>query len=94
MPEHFKSQLTAFNTAEIEKKSSKNRAPTIDEKKKELIISHIKGNRQLWERILKFENVEIKEIKELLFKKDIIVEMELLKEFLSSKGVLYQSFNH
>jgi hypothetical protein len=61
----------------------------LDEEKKKRIIEILKGQPGIYERILKFQKLDIFEFKNILFSKDLIVELDLLKEFLSQQGILY-----
>ena len=65
-------------------------AKNFNEAKKEKIISIIQEEKSLWIKILKFEKVDLKEIKEIINKKGIIIENEILKEFLSQLGVIFE----
>jgi len=60
----------------------------LNDVKKEKIISSIQEDPNLWIKILRFNKVELKEIKEVLNKKGIIVENEILKAFLIELGVM------
>lgn len=61
----------------------------LDLNKKKQIIEIIKDSSYLYKRILKFEKIDISELKNVLFAKKLIVELDLLKEFLSQQGVMY-----
>lgn len=61
----------------------------LNEAKKEKIIAIIQENKEMWMKILKFVKVELKDIKELLNKKGVIVENEILKDYLSELGVIF-----
>ncbi len=68
---------------------AKNSARQFNDAKKEKIISVIQDDKILWMKVLRFLKVDLKDVKEVLNKKGIIIENEILKEFLSELGVIF-----
>jgi hypothetical protein len=60
----------------------------LNDNKMEKIIQSIKDDRDLWLKILKFQKVDLKEVKEVLNKKGVIVENESLRSYLTTLGVI------
>jgi hypothetical protein len=69
---------------------SKAKGNTFDDEKKMKVITIIQDNRELWGRILKFQELDLKEVKDLLNTKNVIVESNALKDFLTQKGVHFK----
>jgi hypothetical protein len=61
-----------------------------DDDKKAKVILTIQENKDLWGKMLKFLEIDIKDIKEYLTSKGIIVETNNLKDFLSQKGIHFK----
>jgi transposase len=69
--------------------NAKSSVRQLNDTKREKIISIIQDDKSLWMKILRFSKVELKDVKEVLNKKGIIIENEILKEFLSELGVIF-----
>lgn len=65
-----------------------NTKSALTEEKKQEIIKTLKDNTEIWEDILLFKKVDLKEIKKLLTKEKIIIGNDVLKEFVTSLGVV------
>lgn len=61
---------------------------TLTEDNKKLIIKTLKENTELWSKILLFQKVDLKEIKQLLTKAKIIIGNDVLKDFVTELGVV------
>lgn len=59
--------------------------------KKEKIISAIQEEKELWTKILTFCKIEIKDVKEVLNKRGIIIDNESLREYLGELGVIFNN---
>ena len=60
----------------------------LDDELKKKIIEIIKENKNIYEKILLFKEISIKEIKTLLNSKGIIVQNHLLSKLLINSGVV------
>lgn len=92
LPEKLKESLMNFleeDKHDTGSKVSKAALESFDDQKKKEVIEVIKKNKDLWKKILIFQKVELKSIKELLIKQKIIVSNDKLKNFLSHQGVLF-----
>lgn len=103
LPDKLKFELTNFLSLEEEKndihsnnKKEKERIGTksiikqfTDEKKKQ-IIETIKDDEDLWEKILLFKIIDIREVKVTLSKARILIENNILKDFLINLGAVFR----
>jgi len=102
LPENISKKLTTFdldiddNNTDSEKdnkinsKSKKDisNMTELDDELKKKIIEIIKENKNIYEKILLFKEISIKEIKTLLNSKGIIVQNHLLSKLLINSGVV------
>jgi hypothetical protein len=56
--------------------------------KKEKIVAAIQEDKNLWIKILTFNKIELKDVKDVLNKKGVICENEILKDYLTELGAL------
>lgn len=61
---------------------------SLTDEKKKLIVDTIKDNSEMWEKILLFQKIELKEVKSILTKEKIIIGNDILKQFILSLGVV------
>ena len=61
----------------------------LNDVRREKIISALQEDKFTWIKILKFIKIDLKEIKDILNKKGIIIETETLKDFLKELGVIF-----
>ncbi len=83
--ETYKNDLSSITSAKYNEKGS---VRHLNEIKKEKIVSAIKDEKTLWIKIMTFSKIEIKDLKEVLNKKGIIIENEVLKKYMLELGVL------
>ena len=98
MPENILKKLTTFDCDNNENISdnnendnligSKNDENELNEETKRKIIETIKDNKNIYEKILLFKEINIKEIKNILNSKGIIVPNNLLSQLLINSGVV------
>ncbi len=85
LAETNKNDLNSITSAKYNEKGS---VRHLNEIKKEKIVLAIKDEKSLWIKIMKFTKIEIKELKDVLNKKGIIIENEVLKKYMQELGVL------
>lgn len=101
MPPNLKDDLVNFlsgeyndelagtqNSNNVSSKFGKGNIKNLTEEKKERIINIIQEDKLIWMKILKFHKLELKEVKDILNKKGIIIENDILKDYLSELGVI------
>jgi hypothetical protein len=86
--EDFKKNSSKFSFSEQNKYNDSLDKKSLNNEKKEKIITLIQEDYELWNKILTFQKVDLKEVKEVINKKGILIENENLKEFLIGLGVL------
>jgi hypothetical protein len=72
----------------ISSKLAKGNIKNLTNEKKDKIISIIQEDKIIWMKILKFTKLDLKEIKDVLNKKGIIIENDILKDYLTELGVI------
>ena len=98
LPENISKKLSSFdldideNNSDSEKDKKINNKNTniteLDDELKKKIINIIKDNKTIYEKILLFKEISLKEIKTLLNSKGIIVQNHLLSQLLINSGVV------
>ena len=102
LPENIAKKLASFdldidenntdseneNKIRSKKKEDNSNITELSDEQKRNIIDIIKENKSLYEKILLFKEVSIKEIKTLLVSKGIIIQNHLLSKFLIDSGVI------
>ena len=99
MPENISHKLASFtlendenntdseNDNKIKSKRQEN-ITELSEEQKKAIIETIKENKTIYEKILLFKEISLKEIKSLINAKGIIVPNNLLSQLLIDSGVV------
>lgn len=88
LPQIIHQNLHSFLENKNQVISSQNLFCSLSEDKKEKIVLSIKKNKLLYQKVLLFKRIDLKEIKRIISEDEIIVNNELLKNFLLELGVV------
>lgn len=90
LPQPIQNNLSSFLNNNTNKpiSASQSLMSSLPDDKKEKIISLIQKNRTLYQKILLFQKIDLKEIKSVLSKDNIIISNDQLKDFVVELGVI------
>lgn len=102
LPDKLKSELANFlmqnendncnsqySKKEKERIATKSIRKQFTEEKKKLITELMRDDTVLWEKILLFKKIDLKEVKAILSKAKLLIENNTLKEFLINLGAVF-----